>query len=277
MIVAYFTKNYFKWVPIFLLSWKKWNGEQEKIVFNCYNDVPKKDIKYLYSLYSNLIIQVDKFPAKYITNKLKITTKELNRHLQDLYMGKRKDETTLAVMMYLADHVRIQKLFNVMKSFENESFFIHSDIDMYFRKPILEKLKLYDKNYDVGIKFQLNKKRDCQKTPITFLTFNNNKNMISFMERWLYWINSNDILRDYKSVFSDNNKTYYGQWALYKAYMEHKETLNFFKIPNSFRDTEYRDSSEIWSANKCMKAEGRGKDKHLTYQHIKKEFEKEMK
>ena len=276
MVISYFTKKYFKWTPIFLQSWKKQHGEQEKIVFNCYDDVKNGDLKSLTSLYSNLIIKRDHFPMEHMTDKLKITKKELERHMEDLCVGKRKNDTTLVVMMYLADCVRIQKLYEVMKDYSDEKFFFHSDIDMYFRKPILNEINAFKRKYDVGIKFQLNVKRECSKTPITLLSFNNNDNVMNFMTKWLEIINSYSILEDYKKVFKDNNKTYYGQWALHRAYLEFKDKIIFYDIPDSFRDTRFDKSSEIWSGNKAITI-GNRKDKYLTFDYILKTFEKEIK
>ena len=128
IIHAYFTNGFFPWAELFLASYKFYNGSDKKIVLST-RELTDDQVKSLYLLYSNLDVINEPFDINMLAKKARVNKKELLKLKRQVEKNHVNDKNKVWKLMIAADD-RVKSILKVMKSYRNEDFLLHFDIDM---------------------------------------------------------------------------------------------------------------------------------------------------
>jgi hypothetical protein len=215
MIYSYLTPKYYDNAVLFLKSFKKFNGENEKIYLKTINIINEQIVNLL-SLYSNLYIDFD-----FSTFKLKFSKQEESKCFEGL--------KNTVWMNYVADDHRIQEFKKAIHQISNEFYYVFADIDLLFRGNILDFIKGCKKITVRNRKV----KQDFGKFAIGFIVFP--KNTIEFVDTWLKEIQKTPLKKRQQA---------HGQLAFYKVIEDYDN------LSSQFLDKSFSKNSLIWTPNK---------------------------
>lgn len=245
MLISCLSNNYFDWSVLYLKSYKKIYGQNEKIWLNTFN-LSKNQINKLYSLYDNLIINNTNIDIKKYADMLDISVKLFAELHEEVKNGKRGNLNRHIMNLFAVD-LRIEKIYETIFKNTDEEYFLQTDIDLLFRKPFLfETLE----EYDIAIKLNPHRNRECCKMNIGFIWMKNNKKIHKLIKDWYYELKS--VPWEKRNV-KDYNKELWGQYSFYKAFEKNKKNLKVYNISSNYLDNNFTNDSLIWSANKRIR------------------------
>lgn len=215
MIYSYLTPKYYDNAALFLKSFKKFNGENEKIYLKTIN-ITNEQIVNLLSFYQNLYVDSDMSSFK-----LKFSKQEESKCFSGI--------KNTVWMNYVADDHRIQEFKKSIKQLSNESHYVFADIDLLFRGNILAFVKNCKKITVRNRKV----KHDFGKFAIGFIVFP--KDTIGFVDTWLNEIQKTPLKKRQQA---------HGQLAFFKTIRDYDN------LPPQFLDKSFSKNSLVWTPNR---------------------------
>jgi len=235
---AFLTDGLFDWAKLFVDSFRITNGFDTPIVL-CTRNLTDTQVNELSSLQPNVIVKNEHIDLKKLSKEFGISYDELLKHKKQIEKVHITEEARIWKQYTSADQ-RIRSIYEVMKEHPEEDYILHSDIDMYFRKPLTALYELMNAN-DISIRFRLHTTTgDHRKVMGGLLGFKINNKVFKFMERWEKYLDDVPIPK---------RKIGYGQTSLYYAYRDFKEDFKWGDIPGKYISPFMKDDDVVWSAN----------------------------
>lgn len=237
MIVhCYLTNGFFPWAKIFLESFKFHNGIKNKVILST-RQLKNDQVDELYNLYENLEIRNSDFDYDWMAKKVGISVDKLLKLKKEVEQVHVTEKNKVWKLMIAADD-RVKSTYEVLKDHQNEDYMLHSDIDMYIRRPLTE-LYNFIKKHDISIRLRLQSKIN-RKTMIGIQGYRICPKTIAFMERWIKYI---DDVKPHARPLG------YGQTSCYYAYRDFKDKVKWGSVPRRFIAPQMKPTDVIWSAN----------------------------
>ena len=257
MLISCLSNNYFRWAPLYLKSYKKIYGQNNKIWLNGWN-LSEVQIQELYSIYKNLTIDNTNIDIENYSKKIGLSVDDFNNKHNQVSEGFRGG-TNRHIMNLFAVDLRIEKIYETIFKNLDEEYFLQTDIDLLFRKPFLP---IDINEYDIALKLNPDRKNECRKLNIGFIWMKNNDKILKLLKDWY------DVLKSVpwnkRDIQNTNNKLW-GQYSFYKAFETNKNNLKIYNISSQYLDSKFSNDSKIWSANTRINGSKTG-----TYQILKK-------
>jgi len=260
MIVTYCTENYYRWLPLFVRSWRKTNGDEETIHVNGCN------LKVDCDLVDNEHLDMTE-----IINSLNMSQDEFTTRMHNVAEGVRANRNR-HIMNFFADDNRIKRLYKTIIQNPNEKYFLHIDIDVIFRNTF--DFKMFG-DRDIGVVIK-DSESEGHRTPIGILYLKNTDKVRRFVKEWCNLIDSVPLKDRH---INDFHKKAWGQYTFYHNFYDHQMELSVFSIPKElYLDDNWSEESVIWSANKRLSYDfiptGSAGNKTNTYRFFENEVNK---
>lgn len=206
LIHTFLTEGYMPYAELFLESLRYLYGDYIQVKLTGLN-LSEGSINFLKRIYGNLEIDNKKVDDQEIVNKLKTDPQTIETWRQEIERGV-TTESNFWYKLYISVEQRYRSLDKVVEEAKTEGFkyILHSDVDIYFRKPFAGKLLKIMKDYDLGV-YSIDKKQHTAKYFGGFICFNL-KEIDSFINQWMKEIDSVPFEKRWKG---------FGQSALYFA------------------------------------------------------------
>ena len=163
LIHAYLTDGFYPWAKFFLKSFGRIHGEEIKIVLST-RDLAMYQILELQLCYKNLVVQNEKLDYAKAAKRSGLSIPYL-KELKNEVETKHVTEKNVIWKQFIAVEDRARdSIIGVMEQFPDTKYIIHFDIDLYFRKPIVQLCDIIADN-DISIRFRL-KSRPNRKVMI---------------------------------------------------------------------------------------------------------------
>jgi len=206
-------------------------------------------------LYSNLRIKNESIDIEKMSKEWGLSLKTVLKHKKQIERVHITPESRIWKQFTSADQ-RIRSIYEEIKSYSNEDYMLHSDIDIYFRSPITDLFELIKEN-EISIRFRL-KSSISRKVMGGLIGFKINKKVFRFMERWIKYLDDVPIPK---------RKIGYGQTSFYLAYKDLKDKYKWGDIPIGYISPHMKADDKVWSANTT-----KGKTENLRI--FRRDFEK---
>jgi hypothetical protein len=232
------------------------NGQKLRVVLNT-RDLNKAQQQLLLNEYTNLVIQNSKLKLKNLVKVSKLPAQDILDSKKACYEDKANGYRDW--MNLIADGDRLVALYNTIKNYPDEEYYIHMDIDLLIRKPIDDLiaivldndvvLRLRDKDRGAHIsKIRLrNNKKDSLIT-IALVGINNTPRGVMFVKEWVDRITN--------TRFEDKRNIKWGQQAIYEVFSRHRydNDWSFWNLqPKPYLDSRLHKDSCIWYFKKKSK------------------------
>jgi hypothetical protein len=258
MIAIYLTEAYLRWGLLFLRSLRLTNGIEIPVVLNTrgLNRYQVNELKDSYGPKLKIINKPMNMEALSKKHNIPMPMLEKSRASCE---GQKDDGNTHRLWMNLtADGDRITSFKEVVHTYKEQPCFLHMDIDLLFRGDISPIFDL-GSVHDVGLIFRKGSRRDdgsrapINQVPtsakknidsiisIACVCIRNNENGLRFMDKWASYIEG-------KTPMINRNVYKWGQYAIWEAYKEYKEDIDFFRFPTGMINTSFSqgDHARIW-------------------------------
>lgn len=235
---AFLTDGLFDWAKLFVDSFRITNGSDIPIVL-CTRNLTDAQVNELSSSNEKVTVKNSHIDLRKLSEEFGISYEELLKHKKQIEKVHITEEARIWKQYTSADQ-RIRSIYETMKENPNEDYILHSDIDMYFRKPLV---KLYDLMYvnDICIRFRLHTTTGPHRKVMGgLLGFKISPKVFKFMDRWEKYLDDIPI---------PERKIGYGQTSLYYAYRDLKDNYTWGDIPGKYISPFMKEEDVVWSAN----------------------------
>lgn len=246
IIHSFLTDGFFDWGCLFLESFKKYHGENIKIILDT-RDLDKKQVNHLKSIYSNVDINNKDINMKRLvseTGKDEGTLRAFKHKIENNSVTTQNKVWKLFISVEERYRDSIWRVFKEYKDIED--FLLHMDIDIYFRHHIQEVFD-FVKQHDISIRFRkkaISKGNENRCVLGNFITFKLNDKSEEFLKTWHKIINGIPLKKKPKG---------FGQTSFWRAYQQHKDNLIWGDLPPHLKVRGNNKNALMWSANKGSK------------------------
>ena len=258
MIITQCTDTYVPWGKVFLESFKLTNGTDERIHINGVY-LTDNHIKELKSIYPNLSIKNHSYKTNEIVKRFGVTESDFKRCKSAIALGFKKDCRWW--MDFIVVEERISQLLQTIDENRDEEYWLHTDIDLMFRKTI-EPLVSIIRDNDITCRFRPDKSFRKPKEPDVMVP---EYMRIAGGMVGLRGILGRNFVAEWKDqIFYKLGKGIqgrgepWGQTALYYAYERTRDYCSFGQIPAEWLTAYCHHERPIWCGHK------KG---HVTVQH----------
>lgn len=216
---SFFTESYKGWAPLYMHSINEAYGFGTKYLLQTVNY--NKNLNFLnYNSHDIDIYNID-IDNYSIAKKLGINLEKLNSFFIELKNGNLTSEN-FRLKLFISVQLRYQSLKNIFELSKKKydfRYLVHSDIDVYHRTNVIEKLK--DRNFDIalfGRGFDEIESGKIQQPLGAYLIFQNSPRVITFFDKWYKIIDS---------IPFEQWPLNYGQLSLRQALIENLKLKEF--------------------------------------------------
>lgn len=238
-----FTDGYFDYAKLFLESFKIYHGEDIKIVMTT-TDLSDNNIFELQKLYNNLDIYNESFDYKPICEELNMSKEDIKKLKYGVEHHNARQNKYLRVRwkLHVAAERRVKYTIPyILNTYESEDLIIHSDIDMYIRKPLYTLFE-YLRKYDFSVTYREYMSKEWRKIWMCLMGIKPNGAGKRFFKQWAKELDK----------YSLRDKPFaYGQISCYRVYKRllTNKNYNLGNIPEKYIDDKLSQKTYICSGN----------------------------
>lgn len=242
---SFATESFFGWIPIYFHSIYNSYGFGTKFVFQTVNSLNLYN-----SSFQGFSEDVDiynlEISKKYISDKLNININQLERFIKELKIGKLTEENYLLKIFFSVQlrYQSLSKIFLILQNKYDFDYLIHSDIDVYHRTNIIE--KVIDKDFDIALFGREFKHLDIDKQPLgAYIILRKTPGALRFLNNFNLEINKlsfNKMPRNYGQISLKKVLLNNIQKAEFKFLdLTLENNLSFSKIGGISKSAKYAD------------------------------------
>jgi len=243
LIVHTFLSNgLMPFAEVFVRSFQMQHGSEVPILITSVG-LNKDQIKQLNSWHSNLEVRNEPLDLNECAKRLETDLETVTRWKSEIEEGVVTNENYHWKILMSVEE-RYRKLGEIASEFRSKGYkkFLHSDVDMYFRKPLNVMWKILDSS-DVAIVFRP-EMPERAKVLGAFIGFRLSDKLNDFFTIWNKHIDA----------FSTPDKPIgYGQTSLYYSYLETRDWLTWCDLASTsgapFLTKKQENHAEIWIGN----------------------------
>lgn len=240
IIHSYFTNGYFDWAVFYLRTLRHYNSLLYPVVFNTVG-LTEGQIRTLRTTYPNMTIlnvPLDMRRYAHRANMKKATMARFKHECETKFVT----PANMVWKLMVAAEDRPKALRNIMHQYHLHDFYVlHSDIDMYFRGPLVDLIREISSN-DITLRIRPKMNPIRARMSIGLMGYRLNPKTFTFMDEWV---------RQIEKIPPQMRPLGYGQISYWNAYKATRhEKLIWGTLPSrysTFGDTKSKD--KIWSAN----------------------------
>ena len=234
IIHSYLTKGMMPWAETYLRSLNYYHPNIKTILST--RNLNEEDIRQLKQFHENLEIRNKKFDFELLSLKTGISLDNLKRFEKEILDKKITEENKiLKQAISVEDRYRLSIMEIIEENINKNETLLHTDIDIFFKKPIHELIEFINMN-DISIGFRLYNEKESRKVVGGVIGFKINPNLLIFMYRWFHHIDRISLI---------DKPIGYGQTSFYYAYKDLIDQYKWGDIPEKFISPRFDDDVVI--------------------------------
>jgi hypothetical protein len=244
IIHSYFTDGYFDWAVFYLQTLRHYNNLLYPVVFSTVG-LTDTQIRTLKKTYPNITVNnvpLDIGQYAHRANVKKAAMARFKHECETKYVTPANKVWKLMV----AGEDRPKALRDIMHQYLQHFYILHSDIDMYWRAPVVGLIReISEHDITLRIRPKINPIR--ARMSIGLMGYRTNIRTFAFMDEWI---------RQIEKVPPQMREVGYGQISYWNAAKSARhEMLHWNNLPSRWRKFGQTNSEDkIWSANLHMQA-----------------------